>query len=85
MSSYKKIFLILKMLISILLVYFKKWQREVEYQINSFLCVFLVSFCSFYSCFKIFFVAHATNFVALVGNVCSNKIYVPISFLKNKS
>jgi len=59
--------------------------RKVEYQINSFLYVFLVSFCSFYSCFIIFFVAHATNFVALVGNVSSNKIYVPIRFLKDKN
>jgi len=53
-------------------------QREVEYQINSFLYVFLVSFCSFYSCFIIFF-------VAFVGNVSSNKIDVPIRFLKDKS
>jgi hypothetical protein len=60
-------------------------QREVEYQINSFLCVFLVSCCSFYSCFIIFFVAHATNFFAFVGNVSSDKIYVPIRFLKDKS
>jgi len=33
--------------------------RKVEYQINSFLYVFLVNFCSFYSFLFIFFVAHA--------------------------
>ncbi len=38
-----------------------------------FYVFFLVSFCSFYSCFIIVF-------VALVGNVSSNKIYVPIRF-----
>jgi hypothetical protein len=47
-----------------------EWQREVEYQNNLFL-QFLLLFHNF--------------FVALVGNVCSKKIYVPIRFLKDKS
>jgi hypothetical protein len=46
---------------------------------------FLVKFAVFIPVSFYFFGAHATNFVALVGNVCSNKIYVPIRFLKNKS